>query len=67
MEFADMAKVYDVDRKMVERTADWLMSRRDQQGGFQRSALALDSFGRQPDDDQRVLMWRSPRPGAPAR
>jgi len=22
MEFADMAKVYDVDRKMVERTAD---------------------------------------------
>jgi hypothetical protein len=46
MEFADMAKVYDVDRRMVERTADWLMTRRDQQGGFQRSAQALDSFGR---------------------
>ncbi|HET9622346.1 MAG TPA: MG2 domain-containing protein [Kofleriaceae bacterium] len=46
MEFADMAKVYDVDPKMVERTADWLMSRRDHKGGFQRSHEALDSFGR---------------------
>jgi hypothetical protein len=46
MEFADMAKVYDVDRQMVERTADWLMTRRDHKGGFLRSAEALDSFGR---------------------
>ena len=46
MEFADMAQVYDVDHQMVERTADWLMSRRDHKGGFLRSAQALDSFGR---------------------
>ncbi|HWO18807.1 MAG TPA: alpha-2-macroglobulin family protein [Kofleriaceae bacterium] len=46
MEFADMAKVYDVDPKMVERTAAWLMSRRDGKGGFSRSAQALDTFGR---------------------
>ncbi len=46
MEFADMAKVYDVDHQMVERTADWLMTRRDHKGGFQRSSEALDSFGR---------------------
>jgi uncharacterized protein YfaS (alpha-2-macroglobulin family) len=46
MEFADMAKVYDVDNSMVERTADWLMSRRDGKGGFLRSQQALDSFGR---------------------
>jgi hypothetical protein len=58
MEFADMAKVYDVDRKMVERTADWLMSRRDQQGGFQRSAQALDSFGRaSPTTTNAYIMW----------
>ncbi|HEY0990916.1 MAG TPA: alpha-2-macroglobulin family protein, partial [Kofleriaceae bacterium] len=58
MEFADMAKVYDVDRKMVERTADWLMSRRDQQGGFQRSAQALDSFGRAgPATTNAYIMW----------
>ncbi|HEX2689059.1 MAG TPA: hypothetical protein VHN14_20695, partial [Kofleriaceae bacterium] len=58
MEFADMAKVYDVDRKMVERTADWLMSRRDQQGGFQRSAQALDSFGRaNPTTTNAYILW----------
>jgi hypothetical protein len=58
MEFADMAKVYDVDRKMVERTADWLMSRRDQQGGFLRSAQALDSFGRAgPATTNAYIMW----------
>ena len=38
MEFADMAKVYEVDTAMVERTANWLMSRRDGKGGFQRSS-----------------------------
>ena len=58
MEFADMAKVYDVDRKMVDRTADWLMSRRDQQGGFQRSSQALDSFGRAgPTTTNAYIMW----------
>jgi hypothetical protein len=46
MEFEDMGKVYDVDHAMVERTAAWLMSRRDGKGGFQRSSEALDSFGR---------------------
>src|SRR5262249_19483239 len=46
MEFADMAKVYDVDRTMVERTATWLLNQRDHKGGFTRSAEAADSFGR---------------------
>jgi len=58
MEFADMAKVYDIDGKMVERTADWLMSRRDNQGGFQRNARALDSFGRaNPVTTNAYIMW----------
>lgn len=47
MEFEDMAQVHDeVDRRMIERTAAWLMSRRDGKGGFQRNSMALDSFGR---------------------
>lgn len=46
MEFADMAKVYEVEPHMVTRTAEWLMSRRDKKGGFLRSSQALDSFGR---------------------
>jgi len=58
MEFADMAKVYDVDRTMVERTADWLMSRRDHKGGFLRSAEALDSFGRAGETTTTAyIMW----------
>ncbi|MBI4510742.1 MAG: hypothetical protein HY698_13995 [Deltaproteobacteria bacterium] len=47
MEFEDMAQVYDeVDRSMIDRTAAWLMSRRDGKGGFERNSRALDSFGR---------------------
>ncbi len=58
MEFADMSKVYDIDGKMVERTADWLMSRRDQQGGFMRNARALDSFGRaNATTTNAYIMW----------
>lgn len=58
MEFADMAKVYDIDGKMVQRTADWLMSRRDQKGGFLRNAKALDSFGRaNATTTNAYIMW----------
>jgi uncharacterized protein YfaS (alpha-2-macroglobulin family) len=58
MEFADMSKVYDVDHKMVARTADWLMSRRDGKGGFQRSKQALDSFGRASEATTNAyIMW----------
>ena len=47
MEFKDMSLVWsDVDAAMVERTADWLMKRRDGKGGYQRNSRALDSFGR---------------------
>lgn len=47
MEFEDMAQVHDeVDRKMIERTGAWLLSRRDGKGGFSRNERALDSFGR---------------------
>ena len=47
MQFSDYKKVYDgVDNKMVDRTANWLMSRRDGKGGFKRDAKALDNFGR---------------------
>ncbi len=49
MEFRDMAEVYEVDTEMIRRTAEWLLARRDGQGGFRRNAKALDSFGRAPD------------------
>jgi len=48
MEFADMAKVMPVDKKMLKRTENWLLSRRDGNGGFNLNKKALDSFGRAP-------------------
>ncbi|HET6613295.1 MAG TPA: alpha-2-macroglobulin family protein, partial [Kofleriaceae bacterium] len=47
MEFHDMAAVYGgVNAPMVQRTQQWLLSRRDGHGGFLRNSRALDSFGR---------------------
>ena len=47
LEFVDMKTVYGkVDDGMLRRTADWLKSRRDGEGGFKRDGKALDSFGR---------------------
>jgi uncharacterized protein YfaS (alpha-2-macroglobulin family) len=47
MQFNDMKSVgADVDQTMVDRTAEWLMSRKDGKGGFQQNSKALDNFGR---------------------
>lgn len=50
LEFTDMSACYPVDAGMLQRTREWLLSRRDGKGGFQRNARALDSFGGAPDD-----------------
>lgn len=48
MEFTDMAKVMQVDEAMIGRTRQWLLDRRDGNGGFKRNERALDTFGRAP-------------------
>ena len=52
LQFADMRRVRPaaVSDQMVDRTHAWLMTRRDGKGGFQKSAQALDQFGRADDD-----------------
>ena len=45
MQFNDMKPFIKVDQDMIDRTANWLMSRRDGKGGFKRNPLALDNFG----------------------
>jgi len=54
-----MANVYGaVDPTMVARTAAWLKSRRDGNGGYQRDAKALDSFGRaSPEVTDAYITW----------
>src|SRR5262249_16047249 len=58
MQFRDLARVQDVDKAMIERTRQFLMSRKDGKGGFQRNARALDTFGRAPEDiTNAYIVW----------
>lgn len=51
MQFNEMKEVYPgVDQEMIDRTAAWLMSRKDNNGGFKRNERALDSFGSADED-----------------
>ncbi|HEX5051010.1 MAG TPA: alpha-2-macroglobulin family protein, partial [Planctomycetota bacterium] len=45
LEFHDMAKVYDVDAAMVDRTRQWLLARRDGKGSFPHEGQDHHSFG----------------------
>jgi hypothetical protein len=58
LEFRDMARVYDVDPTMLQRTKDYLLSQRDGKGGFKRNPRALDTFGRAPEDvTNAYIVW----------
>lgn len=51
LEFIEMKEVFkDVNQKMIDRTVDWLLSRRDGKGGFNRSNEGYDSFASSPND-----------------
>jgi len=50
MQFNDMKAIYKVDQTMIDRTANWLMEKRDGNGGFKRNARALDNFGGASDE-----------------
>ena len=58
LQFNEMKDVMDVDQKMIERTADWLLSRCGNDGSFQLDKKALDSFGRAPQDTTNAyIVW----------
>jgi hypothetical protein len=58
MEFRDMAKVYDVDKAMLDRTQKYLMNQKDGKGGFKRNPQALDTFGRAPEHiTNAYIVW----------
>ncbi len=51
MEFVDMKNAgADIDQKMLDRTAEWLMKRKDGKGGFAREKHAYHDFGSISDD-----------------
>lgn len=45
LQFHDMAKVFDVDAAMVDRTKQWLLARRDGKGNFVHQGRDHHSFG----------------------
>jgi hypothetical protein len=58
MQFCDLARYQEVDPAMVERTRQYLLSRRDGKGGFQRNPRALDTFGRAPEPiTNAYIVW----------
>jgi hypothetical protein len=58
LEFRDMARVYEVDPKMIERTRQYLMASKDGQGGFRRNPAAIDTFGRAPENiTNAYIVW----------
>ncbi|NLX13765.1 MAG: A-macroglobulin complement component [Phycisphaerales bacterium] len=65
LQFNDMAAIYPVDAAMVQRTRNWLLARRDGQGGFTLDAKALDSFGRAPrETTYAYIVWALLESGA---
>ncbi|MDP3556961.1 MAG: MG2 domain-containing protein [Bacteroidota bacterium] len=51
MEFVDMKKAGgNVDQKMIDRTAEWIMKHKDSKGGFSRNTNAYHDFGRISED-----------------
>ncbi len=58
MEFRDMARVYPVDEAMIERTAKWLLDRRDGEGGFSQRNAGYHELGASPPDVTNVyIVW----------
>lgn len=65
LQFRDMARVAEVDPALLERTRNYLMSRRDGRGGFQRSKAALDSFGRASEQvTNAYIVWAMTESGS---
>lgn len=57
LEFTDMAKVWDVDKKMLKRTREWLLGTRDGKGGFKRERRALHTWIADPDCSNNYITW----------
>ncbi|MBO9563739.1 MAG: TonB-dependent receptor plug domain-containing protein [Niastella sp.] len=49
LEFTDMAEFVEVDKQMLQRTKDFLLSRRDGKGGFKLATKGYDQFAAVPN------------------
>ena len=57
LEFTDMSKVHSVDPKMLARTREWLLGRKDGKGGFKRERRALHTWIAEKDCSNGYIVW----------
>lgn len=55
MEFVDMKAVYPVDQQLIERTAKWLLKRKNGKGGWKKNPHALHSWARAEVTDAYIV------------
>ncbi|MBK7938075.1 MAG: hypothetical protein IPJ82_13720 [Lewinellaceae bacterium] len=55
LEFTDMSKVFNVDKKLIERTVSWLEKRRDGNGGWQLKPQSLHGWQNDPVVDCYIV------------
>lgn len=66
LQFVDMKNVYDVDMDMVERTRQWLLSRRDGKGNYPHPEQDHHSFGgRSPEVTRAYVTYALLQAGTP--
>jgi uncharacterized protein YfaS (alpha-2-macroglobulin family) len=57
LHFTDMAKVRDVDQKMLTNTRAWLLKQKDGSGGFTRKRRALHTWVEDQDSSNAYITW----------
>ncbi|HSQ58572.1 MAG TPA: alpha-2-macroglobulin family protein, partial [Gemmata sp.] len=57
MQFKDMARVTQVDPQLIKRTQEFLMSRRDGQGGFRQNPRALHTWSASKQVVNAYIVW----------
>lgn len=57
MEFVDMKAVYPVEKELINRTAKWLLSRRNGEGGWKSSKRGLHSWRGESDIANAYIAW----------
>ena len=63
MQFKDMAKVYPVSQEMINRTAEWLLSRRDGKGSWKYKDNGYHSWKANGEVADAYMVWAISRAG----
>jgi protocatechuate 3,4-dioxygenase beta subunit len=57
MQFKDMQRVHRVDQKLIDRTAKWLLTRKNGKGGWKTSKRALHSWSAENPAADAYITW----------